>query len=42
MNFDEDAMKTLSAAIKLDDNNTVALNEIAVLHQVYPHLGFFC
>ncbi|XP_032793754.2 Bardet-Biedl syndrome 4 protein [Daphnia magna] len=33
MNFDEDAMKTLSAAIKLDDNNTVALNEIAVLHQ---------
>ncbi|XP_057366170.1 Bardet-Biedl syndrome 4 protein-like [Daphnia carinata] len=33
MGFNEDAMKTLSAAIKLDDNNTVALNEIAVLHQ---------
>ncbi|XP_046463978.1 Bardet-Biedl syndrome 4 protein-like [Daphnia pulex] len=33
MNFDDDALKTLKAAIKLNDNNVVALNELAVLHQ---------
>lgn len=35
MNFEEDALKTLTAAIKLDDSNVVAYNELAVLHQVF-------
>ncbi len=35
MNFEDDALKTLKAAIKLNDNNIVALNELAVLHQVF-------
>lgn len=35
MNFEEDALKTLTAAIKLDDSNVAALNELAVLHQVF-------
>jgi hypothetical protein len=41
MNFDDDALKTLKAAIKLNDNNIVALNELAVLHQVFSHLYIF-
>lgn len=35
MNFEDDALKTLKAAIKLNDNNIVALNELAVLYQVF-------
>ncbi len=42
MNFDDDGLKTLKAAIKLNDNNTVALNELAILHQVFSHLYIFC
>lgn len=34
MNFEEDALKTLSAAIKLNDSNVIAINELALLHQV--------
>jgi len=34
MNFEDDAVKTFTAAIKLKDTNTVAVNELALIHQV--------
>ena len=34
MNFEDEALKTLQAAVKLNESNVLAIFELATIHQV--------
>ena len=38
MRFEDEALKILSAAAKLKDGNSCAMNELALLHQVSTNM----